>query len=65
MPDGQKLDMAIKYSSDAYHSKLDEAIGWWEQATDLIVQREVILAKLEAFERLASDPNRFFERGNK
>ena len=24
MPDGQKLDMAIKYSSDTYHAKLEE-----------------------------------------
>jgi len=27
------------------------------------MQREQIMSELEAFERLASDPNRFFEQG--
>ena len=35
----------------------------WETATDLIIKREELIAKLENFERLASDPNRFFEKG--
>lgn len=38
-------------------------INAWEAATNLIVEREKIIAELEAFERLASDPNRFFETG--
>ncbi|XP_035667190.1 coiled-coil domain-containing protein 87-like isoform X2 [Branchiostoma floridae] len=63
MPDGQKLDMAIKYSSDAYIVKLPESIKAWEKATCLILQREAALSHLERFERQASDPNRFFERG--
>ncbi|XP_078689283.1 coiled-coil domain-containing protein 87-like isoform X4 [Branchiostoma floridae x Branchiostoma belcheri] len=63
MPDGQKLDMAIKYSSDAYISKLPESIKAWEKATCLILKREAALSQLERFERQASDPNRFFERG--
>ncbi|XP_078607663.1 coiled-coil domain-containing protein 87-like isoform X4 [Branchiostoma floridae x Branchiostoma japonicum] len=63
MPDGQKLDMAIKYSSDAYIGKLPESIKAWEKATCLILQREAALSHLERFERQASDPNRFFERG--
>ncbi|XP_066273765.1 coiled-coil domain-containing protein 87-like isoform X3 [Branchiostoma lanceolatum] len=63
MPDGQKLDMAIKYSSDAYIGKLPESIQAWEKATCLILQREAALSNLERFERQASDPNRFFERG--
>ena len=29
----------------------------------MILQREQIISELEAFERLASDPNRFFENG--
>ncbi|KAK2157092.1 hypothetical protein LSH36_199g05026 [Paralvinella palmiformis] len=65
MPDNLKLDMAIKYSSDQYHSKLEEAVEIWEQAIDLVLQREAVIAKLENFERLASDPNRFFEKGQR
>lgn len=87
IPDNMKLDMAIKYSSDAYTDTLEEVrqgmtreqstrpvgvyerwmcwqvISAWEAATSLIIQREQIISELEAFERLASDPNRFFEAG--
>ena len=35
----------------------------WDSITKLIVERENWMAKLEAFERNASDPNRFFEKG--
>ncbi|XP_061173922.1 coiled-coil domain-containing protein 87-like isoform X3 [Saccostrea echinata] len=65
MPDNLKLDMAIKYSTNDYYVKLYEAIEHWEKVTDLILKREDLLAKLEKFERAASDPNRFFEKGNK
>ncbi len=40
-----------------------QAIEAWETATELILQREAILTRLETFERLASDPDRFFQRG--
>ena len=40
-----------------------QAISVWEKATFLILQREAVVAKLESFERMASDPNRFFEKG--
>lgn len=40
-----------------------QVISAWEAATSLILQREQIISELEAFERLASDPNRFFENG--
>ncbi|KAK3097621.1 hypothetical protein FSP39_011468 [Pinctada imbricata] len=65
MPDQLKLDMAIKYSSNEYYIKLYEAIDRWERATDLILKREEFLGKLERFEREASDPNRFFEKGGR
>ncbi|XP_048734506.1 coiled-coil domain-containing protein 87-like isoform X3 [Ostrea edulis] len=65
MPDNLKLDMAIKYSTNDYYVKLYEAIDRWEKVTELILKREELLAKLEKFERAASDPNRFFEKGNK
>ena len=35
----------------------------WEVAVKLILSRESLITKLEDFERLASDPNRFFEKG--
>ncbi|PVD19306.1 hypothetical protein C0Q70_19793 [Pomacea canaliculata] len=64
MPDAQRLDMAIKYSCGEFFSKLTEAVEQWEKITDLILQREALLVKLEQFERLASNPNRFFEKVN-
>ena len=42
-----------------------QALEEWEESCDLILQREQQLAKLEKFERLASDPNRFFEKGSR
>ncbi|XP_031563781.1 coiled-coil domain-containing protein 87-like [Actinia tenebrosa] len=63
MPDVQRLDMAIKYSSEPYKNNLLNALSAWEVATEAVLQRESLLTKLEDFERKASDPNRFFERG--
>ncbi|MBN3321990.1 CCD87 protein, partial [Atractosteus spatula] len=63
VPDGERLDMAIKYSSHTYRERLEEATTAWERAVQFIQQRESLLAKLEQFEGNASDPNRFFERG--
>ncbi|XP_076443438.1 coiled-coil domain-containing protein 87-like isoform X3 [Babylonia areolata] len=64
MPDAQRLDMAIKYSCDAFFNRLLEAVERWEQATELILRRETLLVRLEQFERNASDPNRFFAKSN-
>ncbi|XP_068133095.1 coiled-coil domain-containing protein 87 isoform X2 [Hyperolius riggenbachi] len=63
VPEGQRLDMAIKYSSNEYRDRMPEAIHMWEQAVKLIQRREKMMAELEVFEREASDPNRFFQRG--
>jgi len=65
MPDGQRVDMAIKHSSDPTLEKLNRVVQAWDSITKLIVERENWMAKLEAFERNASDPNRFFEKGAK
>ncbi|KAK1789504.1 hypothetical protein P4O66_015417, partial [Electrophorus voltai] len=65
----QRLDMAIKYSSATHRDRLEEvehdsplAIVAWEKATNLIQQREKVMLQLEQFEKVASDPNRFFQR---
>lgn len=50
--------MAIKYSSKKENEKIQSALETWERATDLAVEREKLIAKLENFERTASDPNR-------
>ena len=63
MSDSDKLDMAIKYCTNEYAINLLPAIELWEKATDLIVEREKQLYELENFERLGSDPNRFFLKG--
>ncbi|XP_041374229.1 coiled-coil domain-containing protein 87-like [Gigantopelta aegis] len=65
MPDKEKLDMAVKYSCDDFFKKLSEAMDQWEETSDLILQRETLLEKLEKFERKASDPNRFFEKSDR
>nr|XP_023672649.1 coiled-coil domain-containing protein 87 [Paramormyrops kingsleyae] len=62
-PSSQRLEMAIKYSSPSYQSRLKEAITAWERTAKLIQQRETLLAQLEMFERGASDPSRFFQHG--
>ncbi|XP_069620412.1 coiled-coil domain-containing protein 87 isoform X2 [Ranitomeya imitator] len=63
VPESQRLDMAIKYSSYEYRDRLQEAIKMWDRAITLIKRREKILAELETFETAASDPNRFFNKG--
>lgn len=65
LPDRLRLDMAVKYSCDQFFVKLSDAIERWEKVTELIMKRETLLGKLEHFERTASDPNRFFEKGQK
>ncbi|XP_077971605.1 coiled-coil domain-containing protein 87-like isoform X4 [Styela clava] len=65
MPDSQKLNFALKYSSDKYIKKLPEIVRSWERVTDFILQREKLMTNLEVFEKEASDPNRFFERGHR
>ncbi|KAL9986945.1 hypothetical protein ACROYT_G001163 [Oculina patagonica] len=64
MPDAQRLDMAIKYSAEPYSNSLLEALTFWEIATEVILERESLMTKLEDFERTASDPNRFFAKDN-
>ncbi|XP_067111138.1 coiled-coil domain-containing protein 87 [Osmerus mordax] len=65
LPNAQRLDMAIKYSSHNHRNRLEEATAAWECVARLIQQRESLLARLELFEREASDPNRFFQPGYK
>ena len=35
----------------------------WEAAAQAVLKREAIISELEAFERQASDPGRFFDKG--
>lgn len=63
VPEGERLDMAIKYSSREYQALIPKAVDAWEKATEVILQREQLMEKLEKFEQTASDPNRFFQRG--
>eukprot|EP00062_Callorhinchus_milii_P021598 gi/632978493/ref/XP_007905942.1/ PREDICTED: coiled-coil domain-containing protein 87 isoform X2 [Callorhinchus milii] len=64
VPDSERLDMAIKYSSFEYYDQFTKALDIWEQAVKLIQDRECLMVKLETFEKFASDPNRFFEKGS-
>ncbi|XP_065827268.1 coiled-coil domain-containing protein 87-like [Oscarella lobularis] len=64
MPEKQRLDMAIKYSTLDKRGHLDQALCLWEACVDAITKREAVIAELEAFERTASNPHRFFTRGS-
>ncbi|XP_032991774.1 coiled-coil domain-containing protein 87 [Lacerta agilis] len=56
----ERLDMAIKYSSNPYYWLLPDMLQAWETAARSIQDRELLLADLERFEETASDPNRLF-----
>ncbi|XP_020823903.1 coiled-coil domain-containing protein 87 [Phascolarctos cinereus] len=60
VPDKDRLDMAIKYSTNARMGHLPALVNAWEKALQPIQERELLLAQLEHFEQEASDPNRFF-----
>ncbi|CAO2584224.1 Coiled-coil domain-containing protein 87 [Lemmus lemmus] len=62
VPDQSRLDMVIKYSSNARLQQLPALIRAWEQVLKPIQTRELLLGRLEWFERQASDPNRFFQK---
>lgn len=64
MPDHQRLDMAIRYSTEAMSDRFIKALDAWDSAAKVVLEREALMAELEAFERLASDPNRFFVKGH-
>uniref|UniRef100_A0A8D1ETX4 Coiled-coil domain-containing protein 87 n=1 Tax=Sus scrofa TaxID=9823 RepID=A0A8D1ETX4_PIG len=60
--DKDRLDMAVKYSSNARLRQLPSLVSAWERALQPIQLREILLGRLEWFERQASDPNRFFQK---
>ncbi|XP_006980824.1 coiled-coil domain-containing protein 87 [Peromyscus maniculatus bairdii] len=62
VPDQSRLDMVIKYSSNARLQQLPALIRAWERVLKPIQTRELLLGRLEWFERQASDPNRFFQK---
>nr|XP_019593446.1 PREDICTED: coiled-coil domain-containing protein 87 [Rhinolophus sinicus] len=62
VPHKDRLDMAIKYSSNARLRQLPSLVSAWERTLQPIQLREMLLGKLEWFERQASDPNRFFQK---
>merc|ERR1712168_1344393 len=65
MPEKDRLDMAIKYSSDKWHTLMSEAVEKWIEVTNLVIKREHLIYQLENFERIASNPMRLFEKKNK
>nr|XP_060614365.1 coiled-coil domain-containing protein 87 [Anolis sagrei ordinatus] len=60
--ESERLNMAIKYSSNQYYFFLPDMLKAWEEAAQLIQERELLLAELESFEQTASDPNRLFSQ---
>ncbi|XP_008048263.1 coiled-coil domain-containing protein 87 [Carlito syrichta] len=64
VPNKDRLDMAIKYSSKARLRQLPSLVSAWERALKPIQLREIFLGRLEWFERQASNPNRFFQKSD-
>ncbi|KAK9391254.1 coiled-coil domain-containing protein 87 [Crotalus adamanteus] len=58
----ERLDMAIKYSSNQYYLLLPDMLNSWEIAAQFIQDRELLLAEIEEFEQTASDPNRLMSK---
>lgn len=58
----ERLDMAIKYSSNQYYLLLPDMLNSWEIAAQFIQDRELLLAEIEEFEQIASDPNRLVSK---
>ncbi|XP_032089870.1 coiled-coil domain-containing protein 87 [Thamnophis elegans] len=58
----ERIDMAIKYSSNQYYLLLPDMLNSWEVAAQFIQDRELLLAEIEEFEQAASDPNRLFSK---
>ena len=54
-----------KYSFNQYYPLLDivQVLELWDSVCDAIEGRESALAQLETFEKKASDPSRFFAKG--
>ena len=50
--------------TDTYTLAHTKALDLWEEAYTEIEKREHLLAKLEAFEKTASDPSRLFTKSN-
>ncbi|KAJ3027325.1 UNVERIFIED_CONTAM: Coiled-coil domain-containing protein 87 [Siphonaria sp. JEL0065] len=63
MPLDQKLDMAIKYGSRKFGSRLELAIKYWKKAADQILAREQVLREIDEFEGEHSNPDRYFKKG--
>lgn len=57
----QKLIVVLKYTSGSLSFQFADAVACWEQATYLIMEREILMAKVDQFEYNASDPRRFFK----
>ncbi|XP_007518835.2 coiled-coil domain-containing protein 87 [Erinaceus europaeus] len=62
VPSKDRLDMAIKYSSNTRLGQLPSLVSSWELVLQPIQLREKLLARLEWFEWQASDPNRFYQK---
>ncbi|XP_065672783.1 coiled-coil domain-containing protein 87 isoform X5 [Hydra vulgaris] len=58
----QRVAMTLKYYSVDIKT-ISDVVEAWEAVAELIVKRETVLLEIFAFEQLASDPRRFFEKG--
>lgn len=58
----KKIQLFEKYQKSPYTNVKDITNLYyiWRRAADLVLEREIALTKLEEFERIASDPLRFF-----
>ncbi|XP_075597602.1 coiled-coil domain-containing protein 87 [Balearica regulorum gibbericeps] len=63
VPSQERMEMAVKYGTGGVLARLPAALDAWEAAASGILQRELLLARLERLEERGSDPMRFFHGG--
>ncbi|TPX51685.1 hypothetical protein SeLEV6574_g00153 [Synchytrium endobioticum] len=63
-PFGEQCRMAAIYGSHRYSSKLEKTVAMWREAGRRVLEREALIQKLKAFEKDASNPDRFFGHGH-
>lgn len=60
LPVTARLGFLVKYTEKYHVIQLQSALEEWEEAESLISQREELLFQVREFERVNSDPRRFF-----
>jgi len=58
------IQLTAIMTANPYNTNLEKEVENWELMSNLVYERESVLAELESFERYASDPSRLFRKGH-